>query len=134
VLTHDQLPDALSGQKFDLIVDPVGGPARLASLDLLAPLGRMLLVGHASTTPEEPMRGNDLWGRSVGVLGFSVGPILQAYPMLARPAASAVIDLIEQGTLRVPIEMLPLTDASEAHRRLEGREVAGRVILMTQSI
>jgi NADPH2:quinone reductase len=131
VLTHDRFPDALSGQKFDLIVDPVGGPAHGASLDTPAPLGRMLLVGHASTTPEEPMRGNDLWRRSIGVLGFSVGPLLQAHPMLARPAASAVIDLIEQGTLHVPIETLPLTEASEAHRRLEARDVTGRVILTT---
>ena len=131
VLTHDQFPGALIGQKFDLIVDPVGGPARGASLDMLAPLGRMLLVGHASTTPEEPMKGNELWVRSIGVLGFSIGPILQAYPMLARSAASAVIDLIEQGTLHVPIETLPLTEASEAHRRLEARDVTGRVILTT---
>jgi NADPH2:quinone reductase len=129
VLTHDRFPDALSGQKFDLIVDPVGGPARRASLDLLAPLGRMLLVGHASTTPEEPIRGNDLWVRNIGVLGFSVGPILQAHPLRARPAASAVINLIEQGALHVPIETLPLTQASEAHRRLEARGVTGRVIL-----
>jgi len=129
VLTHDRFPDALSGQKFDLIVDPVGGPARGASLDLLAPLGRMLLVGHASTTPEEPIRGNDLWVRNIGVLGFSVGPILQAHPLRVRPAASAVINLIEQGKLRVPIETLPLAEASEAHRRLEARGVTGRVIL-----
>jgi len=42
-----------------------------------------------------------------------------------------VIDLIEQGTLHVPIETLPLTEASEAHRRLEARDVTGRVILTT---
>jgi NADPH2:quinone reductase len=131
VLTHDRFPDALSGQKFDLIVDPVGGPAHRASLDLLAPLGRMLLVGHASTTPEEPIRGNDLWVRNIGVLGFSVGPILQAHPLRARPATSAVINLIEQGKLRVPIETLPLAEASEAHRRLEAKGVTGRVILTT---
>jgi NADPH2:quinone reductase len=131
VLTHDRFPDALIDQKFDLIVDPVGGPGRLASLDLLAPLGRMLLVGHASTTPEEPIRGNDLWVRNIGVLGFSVGPILQAHPLHARKASSAVITLIEQGALHVPIETLPLTQASEAHRRLEARGVAGRLILTT---
>jgi NADPH2:quinone reductase len=131
VLTHDRFPDALIGQKFDLIVDPVGGPARRASLDLLAPLGRMLLVGHASTTPEEPIRGNDLWVRNIGVLGFSVGPILQTHPLRARPAVAAVINLIEQGALHVPIETLPLTQAAEAHRRLEARGVTGRVILTT---
>jgi NADPH2:quinone reductase len=129
VLTSDRFPDALSGQTFDLIVDPVGGPARLASLDLLAPLGRMLLVGHASTAPEEPIRGNDLWVRNIGVLGFSVGPILRADPLRARLASSAVITLLEQGVLHVPITTLPLTQAAEAHRLLEARGVTGRVIL-----
>lgn len=129
VLTSDRFPDALSGQKFDLIVDPVGGPARLASLDLLAPLGRMLLVGHASTAPEEPIRGNDLWVRNIGVLGFSVGPILRDDPLRASHASSAVINLMEQGALHVPITTLPLTQASEAHRLLEARGVTGRVIL-----
>jgi NADPH2:quinone reductase len=89
----------------------------------------MLLVGHASTAPEEPISGNDLWVRNIGVLGFSVGPILQADPLLARPAASAVINLMEQGALHVPIATLPLTQAAEAHRRLEARGVTGRVIL-----
>ena len=129
VLTHDQFPDALIGQKFDLIVDPVGGPARLASLDLLAPLGRMLLVGHASTAPEEPIRGNDLWVRNIGVLGFSVGPILRDDPLRASHASSVVITLMEQGALHVPITTLPLTQASEAHRLLEARGVTGRAIL-----
>ncbi len=134
MLPYDQFPGALRDQIFDLIVDPVGGPARRASLDLLAPLGRMLLVGHASTTPEEPIRGNEIWGRSVGVLGFSVGPILQTHPILARPAASAMINLIEQGALHVPIETLPLTNASEAHRRLEARDITGRIVLTTSDI
>ena len=131
VLSHDRFPDALSGQTFDLIVDPVGGPARRASLDLLAPLGRMLLVGYASTASEEPIRGNDLWVRNIGVLGFSVGPILRADPMRARKASSAVINLMEQGALHIPIAMLPLTQASEAHRRLEARGVTGRLLLTT---
>jgi NADPH:quinone reductase len=42
-----------------------------------------------------------------------------------------VINLIEQGKLRVPIETLPLAEASEAHRRLEAKGVTGRVILTT---
>ena len=129
VVTHDRFPDAFSDQKFDLIIDPVGGTARLASLDLLAPMGRMVLVGHASTTPEEPIRGNDLWLRSIGVLGFSVGAILAYDPTLARQASQAAINLVQQGALNVPIETLPLAQAAEAHRRLEAREVAGRVIL-----
>ena len=91
----------------------------------------MLLVGHASTAAEEPIIGNDLWVRNIGVLGFSVGPLLRADPLRARPAVSAVITLMEQGALHVPIALLHLAQASEAHRRLEARGVTGRILLTT---
>jgi NADPH2:quinone reductase len=131
VLLADQFPDALDGEQVDLVVDAVGGDLRKPSLEVLAPLGRMLVVGHASTTPETPILGNELWRRNFGVLGFSVGTILQRNPDLARPAAEAVIDLIADGTLKLAIDELPLTAAAEAHRRLENRETAGRINLTT---
>jgi len=36
-----------SGRGFDIICDSVGGSARLAGLDLLAPLGRLVVFGNA---------------------------------------------------------------------------------------
>jgi NADPH:quinone reductase-like Zn-dependent oxidoreductase len=39
VLTRDQFPAALGGESFDVILDPVGGPTRTASLQLLAAHG-----------------------------------------------------------------------------------------------
>lgn len=35
------------GRGFDIVVDMVGGPARRASLDALAPMGRMVEIGRA---------------------------------------------------------------------------------------
>jgi NADPH2:quinone reductase len=127
----DRFREALDGEQVDLVVDAVGGDLRTPSLDVLAPLGRMLLVGHASTTPEQPILGNDLWRRNLGVLGFAVGTILQRDPALARPAAEAVIDLIADGSLKLAIDELPLSAAAEAQRRLERRETAGRINLTT---
>jgi NADPH2:quinone reductase len=39
--------DAVGEQRFDVVVDPVGGQVRTDSLGAMAPSGRMLLVGNA---------------------------------------------------------------------------------------
>jgi NADPH2:quinone reductase len=129
VVTSDQFVKALTGRLVDVVVDPVGGDLRTASLDVLAPLGRILLLGHAARTPDAPVTGDDLWLRSAGMLGFAVGPYLQDNPSAARPAAQKVIDLLASGRLAQHVDELPLAEAAEAHRRLEAREVPGRIVL-----
>ncbi|WP_028800322.1 quinone oxidoreductase family protein [Streptomyces sp. 142MFCol3.1] len=129
ILISDDFVKALDGRKVDVVVDPVGGAVRTASLDVLAPLGRILLLGHAARTPDTPVTGDELWSRSVGMLGFAVGPYLQTDPYAARPAAEHVIALLADGTLTQRVDELPLSEAAEAHRRLEAREVPGRIVL-----
>jgi NADPH:quinone reductase len=129
VVTSDQFVKALDGRPVDVVADPVGGEVRTASLDVLAPLGRILLLGHAARTPDTPVTGDDLWRRNAGMLGFSVGPYLQANPAAARPAARKVADLLASGRLAQRVDELPLAAAAEAHRRLEAREVPGRIVL-----
>ena len=46
VLTRSEFPQALGGESFDVILDPVGGPARHANLNLLAPHGRLAVYGN----------------------------------------------------------------------------------------
>jgi NADPH2:quinone reductase len=129
VLTSDRLVGALAEQPVDVVADAVGGDVRTASLDVLAPFGRILLLGHAATTPDTPITGDQLWLRSAGLLGFSVGPYLQANPDSARPAAQQVLPLLANGHLAVHTEELPLAQAAEAHRRMEDHQVPGRLVL-----
>jgi NADPH2:quinone reductase len=129
VVTSDHFVKALEGHPVDVVVDPVGGEVRTASLDVLALLGRILLLGHAARTPDTPITGDELWKKSAGLLGFAVGPYLQANPSAARPAAEKVVSLLASGQLDQHVDELPLSDAAEAHRRLEAREVPGRIVL-----
>ncbi|MCX4429848.1 quinone oxidoreductase family protein [Streptomyces mirabilis] len=129
VFTSDQFVKDLDGRLVDVVVDPVGGEVRTASLDVLAQLGRILLVGHAARIPDTPLTGDDLWHRNAGMLGFAVGPYLAAHSDAARPAAEKVVDLLARGELTLRVEELPLSQAAEAHRRLEAREVSGRLVL-----
>jgi NADPH:quinone reductase len=130
VLTSDQFVDALAGQPVDIVADAVGGDVRIASLDVLAPVGRILLLGHAAHTPDTPVTGDQLWLRSAGLLGFSIGPFLQAYPDAARPVAERVLPLLASGQLALHTEVLPLARAADAHRRLEAHQVPGRLVLI----
>ncbi|WP_027004837.1 quinone oxidoreductase family protein [Conexibacter woesei] len=131
VIRGDQFPDGLDGEQVAIIVDPVGGELRKASLDVLAPEGRLLIMGHASPNPDQPFTGDDLWGRSVGATGFVVGTFLQTDPTRAQPALDAVSPLVADGTISVPIQTLALAQAAEAHRHLEARTNTGRLILAT---
>ncbi|MFE0514384.1 zinc-binding alcohol dehydrogenase family protein [Streptomyces sp. NPDC058964] len=129
VFTSDRFVEDLDGQLIDVVVDPVGGDVRAASLDILAPLGRILLLGHASRTPDTPVTGDDLWHRSAGMLGFEVGGFLHANPGAARPAAEQVVSLLASGELTLRVDELPLSQAAQAHRLLEERRVPGRLVL-----
>ncbi len=129
ILTSDHFVKALDGRPVDVVVDPVGGEVRTASLDVLAPLGRILLLGHAARTPDTPITGDELWGRNAGMLGFAVGPYLQTDASAAASATAHVIPLLADGRLTQRIDEVRLSEAAEAHRRLEAREVTGRIVL-----
>jgi NADPH2:quinone reductase len=118
-----------SERRFDVVVDPVGGQLRTDSLGVMAPLGRMLLVGNASGDWEHSVPTNTLWGGSLALLGFNVGYYLPSHPAQARPAAEAGLRAISQGLVDIRTETLPLADAAEAHRRLENGAVGGRILL-----
>jgi NADPH2:quinone reductase len=52
-----------------------------------------------------------------------------ANPASARPVAEQVMPLLGSGHLILQIDELSLTQAADAHRRLEAHRVAGRLVL-----
>ena len=87
IVDSTELPDVLGEEKFDVIVDPVGGAVRTQSLDLLAPFGRLLLVGNASGDWDHTVASNRLWFGNFTVAGFNSGGYLPAHPETIAPAA-----------------------------------------------
>jgi NADPH:quinone reductase len=129
IIVAEDLVEAVGEQRFDVVVDPVGGRLRTDSLQVMAPMGRMLLVGNAGGDWEHTVPTNTLWGANLALLGFAVGFYLPAHPELVRPAAQCAVDAIRQGLVDIRTETLPLAEAAEAHRRLENGSVGGRVLL-----
>ncbi|ATL85061.1 NADPH quinone reductase [Streptomyces malaysiensis subsp. malaysiensis] len=129
VVDSARLPDALDGEKFDVIVDPVGGLVRTRSLDLLAPSGRLLLVGNASGDWNHGIDGNRIWYGNFTVTGFNSGGYLPTHPETFAPAARAALKAVADGLADVEIETLALADAATAHQRLEDHSANGRIVL-----
>ncbi|WBB63668.1 zinc-binding dehydrogenase [Streptomyces sp. WMMC500] len=129
VLAADDFAEALGDRRFDVVVDPVGGQVRTDSLRVMAPMGRMLLVGNAGGDWEHTVPTNTLWGGNLAVLGYAAGFHLPRHPELARPAARAALEAIGKGLVQIDVQTLPLSQAAEAHRRIERGSVGGRIVL-----
>jgi NADPH:quinone reductase len=130
VIASDELPTALIDQRFDVVIDPVGGDLRTASLAVMAPLGRLLAVGNASGDWQHTVETNRLWVSNLAILGFSAGSYLPTHPELVRPAAKGAIKAVSAGLVDLHADTLPLEEAAEAHRRFEAGQVNGRILLV----
>jgi NADPH2:quinone reductase len=118
------------GRGVAVVYDSVGRSTFEGSLDCLSPRGMLVLYGQSSgpVPPVDPQVLN-----SKGSL-FLTRPTVGHYvatrqELLAR--AKDLFDWIQQGTLKVRIDRTyPLRDAAEAHRALERRATAGKVLLV----
>jgi NADPH2:quinone reductase len=117
------------GKGVNVVYDSVAKTTFDKSLNCLAPRGVLALFGQSSG-PVPPLDPARLAKNAV----FLTRPGLQQYTstrteLLQR--AGDVFDWVRSGKLKVRIsETLPLKDAAEAHRRLEGRKTTGKVLLV----
>ncbi|WP_329243583.1 zinc-binding dehydrogenase [Actinoallomurus sp. NBC_01490] len=126
VILRDRLADA---GEFDIVVDMVGGPARRASLERLAPMGRLVVMGNASGAEDVGVPANELWFANKTVSGFNLAAFSAAFPEEAGRALRRAVEAAAKGTLRVRVEALPLERAAEAHRRIESGATTGKLVL-----
>ncbi|MFC8720962.1 zinc-binding alcohol dehydrogenase family protein [Kitasatospora sp. NPDC057198] len=115
VLTRDAFPDALAGEEFDVVLDPVGGPTRTANLALLAPHGRLAVYGNLATFDPVRVDANALLMKGQSLLAYNSNLLSRTDPgRLAAGAARALARLAE-GTVRVDVTAeYPLADTGTA--------------------
>jgi NADPH:quinone reductase len=130
VVSSEGLIEALGDRRFDVVIDAVGGRVRTDSLRVMAPMGRMLLVGNGSGDWQHAVDTNALWGGNLALLGFTIGSYLPAHPEQVRPAVEGALKAIGQGLVDLRTETMSLAEAAEAHRRLEKGSVGGRILLV----
>ncbi len=123
--------EEIAGRRaLDVVYDGVGRAVFDRSLDLLRPRGTMVNFGNASG-PVEPLAPLRLMqGGSL----FLTRPSLFDHMTTAEERerrSGDVFGAIARGELDVRIgARLPLAEAAEAHRLLEGRTTTGKVLLL----
>jgi NADPH:quinone reductase len=133
VVDSADLPGALGDEKFDVVIDPVGGEVRTRSLDLMKPGGRLLACGNASGDWGHQVDSNQLWLRSIAVSGFNSGAYLPARQQLVHPALEAALKAAAAGLGEIELDVLPFSEAVTAHDRMESRDLDGRIVLIPGS-
>jgi NADPH2:quinone reductase len=115
---------------LDVVYDGVGADTVLKGLELLRRRGMMVAYGNASGPPPEIDPLQHLMSR--GSL-FLTRPSLFDYVSTREELEQRAGDLfrwVADGNLKVHVgARLPLGDAAEAHRLLEGRRTTGKVLL-----
>ena len=119
-----------NGRGVDVIYDSVGASTFLKGLDAIRPRGMMVLFGQSSG-PVAPFDPGILNGK---------GSLFLTRPSLAHYAsnreelewrAGDVLNWVAEGKLKLRIDRsYALADAAQAHRDLEGRRTAGKLILL----
>src|ERR671922_3059882 len=118
------------GRGVQVVYDSVAKTTFEKSLNCLAPRGYMVLYGQSSG-PVPPL---DL--AQLGAKGslFITRPTLGHYTLTREELlqrAGDVLGWIGNGQLKLRIEQtFPLKDAADAHRRLEGRQSTGKLLLI----
>jgi len=122
-----------SGNGVDVVYDSVGAPTYMQGLNCLRPRGMMVLFGQSGgkVPPLDPTILN-----TKGSL-FLTRPSLAHYcgnreELLWR--AGDVLQWVASGKLKLAIDRIyPLSQAAQAHRDLESRATAGKLLLVPES-
>jgi len=118
------------GKGLNVVYDSVAKATWEKSINCLKPRGYMIFFGNASgpVPPIDPL----LLSQKGSI--FMTRPTLNSYTLTEEEYLGRTNDImgwIGSGKLNVRIgEEHPLTDAAEAHRRLEGRKTTGKVLIV----
>jgi putative PIG3 family NAD(P)H quinone oxidoreductase len=132
---HDQdfLPatlDATDGHGVDVVLDCIGGPYLERHLDVLSTSGRLVVIGLQGGTSAEldlvrlmrkrlTIAGSTLRARPIAEKGRIVESFIKRFgPELVTGAIRPIVDRV-----------VPLEQASEAHRSLAAGEIFGKIVL-----
>lgn len=122
-----RLVEASGGHGCDVVVDGVGGPLFEPSLRALAPRGRYVIAGSASQQPAM-LDARRLLPRAQMICGFILARISEEDPAEPSRSLLRLCELVRGGTLRPLYETASLGQAPEIHRRIESRQLAGKVV------
>jgi NADPH2:quinone reductase len=132
-VTREDLSDALIeanlGERVDVVLEMAGGRVFDASLDALAPFGRLVTYGIASREPNTVSTGA-LMRKSRAVVGFWLMHCLRRPAEMVDAPLQELFERTAAGELRV-VEgaTYPLSEVRRAHEDLQARRTSGKLVL-----
>jgi NADPH2:quinone reductase len=120
----------LSGGGVDVVVDPVGGRHAEPALRALRFMGRYLVIGFAAgEIPRLPINQVLLHNRTI--VGVDWGAWTMQAPQENQTMLAELLELVDAGRLHptTPAER-PLDEVASVLAGLEGRQIAGKVVLI----
>jgi NADPH:quinone reductase len=124
----DAIREANDGKRVDAVLHMSGGDAFDAEMDVLAPLGRMVVFGIASREQRQISTASLLRG-SKSVIGFWLAHLLVRQDLLG-PMIQDLLTAIAANELTVTIgDVYPLSEAARAHEDLIARRTSGKLLL-----
>lgn len=126
----ERLIDANGGHKVNVVLEMTGSPSLNASLDALAPFGRLVAFGYASGQAAT-LDTRDVIAGSKTVMGFALPQIYPLRGMLAH-SMTELWNAVLSGTVTPHVGgHYPLSDVRNAHRDLQERRTTGKLVLDT---
>jgi len=131
--TETDVADAVlartDGDGVDLAVDGVGGDAFAASVEALAPVGRVVSFGMASGSVPTVATPR-LFFSNQSVVGYHLEHALDHVPERVLGAVQSLTDHLASGRVEAVVDRtVPLDEAERAHDALADRETVGTVVL-----
>jgi len=126
----ERVREITGGQGVAAVYDGVGQSTFLGGLDCLRPRGMMVSFGQASGAVPPLDTGLLAAKGSLYLTRPSLFTYIAKREELVESAAT-VFEAVRSGALKIEVnQTLPLKDAADAHRALEGRATTGSTVLL----
>ncbi len=122
--------EATGGRGVDVVLDPVGGPVRQESLQVLAPFGRVVVYGNLGQHDTWTTDVWDLWKNNKSVGGFNIGDVARRSPATIGEHLARALDALGSGELpHQSPTIVALDQVADVHQRLEAGSTRGKTVL-----
>ncbi|SDE05361.1 NADPH:quinone oxidoreductase family protein [Rhodococcus tukisamuensis] len=112
-----------------VVVDPVGGDAFDDAVRVLAPEGRLVVIGFAGGGIPS-VKVNRVLFRNISIVGAAWGEFLRSHPEAMAQTHEALTRLVAQGLRPLVKARYPLAEAPRALADLEAGKVLGKAVLV----
>ena len=120
--------EATGGRGVDMVVDPVGGEPFDDAVRVLAPEGRLLVIGFAAGGIPT-VKVNRLLLRNISVVGVGWGEFARVTPGAGAEMAAGLAELVHAGVRPPPPVRYPLADGAAALQALADGKIHGKLVL-----